>query len=85
MSTNFRGKDIKVIVFNPYQLDYGEYAIAKVTINGEAFNVHNKYPDSVEIPSSALEQMLVKANIEIILSSKINKEGGAYEFFAKEI
>lgn len=71
VSTNFRGKDIKVIFFNPYQLDYGEYAIAKVTINGEAFNVHNKYPDSVEIPSSALEQMLgKKLNIEIILSSK---------------
>lgn len=55
ISSHFAGQKIKVVYANPQKLDYGQYAIGSVTLNGEKVAVESA-GSAIKIPRAVLQK-----------------------------
>lgn len=62
--TLFAGKKLQVTYQNPHGLEYGQYKIGRVVLNGQPFEVEN-VPNGVKIKRCALES--VPGQVEIVI------------------
>ena len=54
VSCTFAGKGLRVLYHNPRRLDFGEYQVKDISLNGQPCNEEIKAPGSVRIPRSKL-------------------------------